>query len=267
MVDFLRRCRRPVLVGLLVGLVAAGAVPAAQAQVGRAATLPPVVGSAPAGPATPALPVPAAPAAPRPPRLLPLFGGLTLPEAGRLVGAARLDAIAASFASREEASAFLSTKGYEYLAEGQPDTAVYRLNLAWLLDPRNPAVYRGLGVVASSGPDASLAVRLLVQGLALAPTDALMLADLGSAHLLRFQQAHKKKDLAAGLAFLQRATATDPANAVAWQQLARAYSLGQQYPLAWQALHKSRALSMATLDYDLVAELLAHQPDPQGLFK
>ena len=261
LLDFLRCRSWPVFFVVLTGLT----VPApAQAQLRRAATLPAVAGSAPEAAAPAAAPV--APA-PRPLRLQPLFGGLALPEAGKLIGAARLEAIAASFASREEASAFLSTKGYEYLAEGQPDTAVYRLNLAWLLNPRNAAVYRGLGVVASSGPNPNVAVNLLAQGLALAPTDPLMLADLGSAHLLRFEQTHKKKDLAAGLAFLQRATAADPANASAWQQLARAHALGQQYPLAWEALHKGRALSMASLDYDLVAELLAHQPDPQGMFK
>ena len=256
---FLSRRWQPVFLVVLTGLMAPAT---AQAQLRRAATLPAVVGSAPEA-AAPAVMAPA----PRPRRLQPLFGGLALPEAGKLIGAARLDAIAASFASREEASTFLSTKGYEYLAEGQPDTAVYRLNLAWLLNPRNAAVYRGLGVVASSGPNPDVAVNLLTQGLALAPADPLMLADLGSAHLLRFQQTHKKKDLAAGLALLQRATAAAPANADAWQQLARAYSLGQQYPLAWEALHKGRALSMASLDYDLVAELLAQQPDPQGIFK
>ena len=94
-----------------------------------------------------------------------------------------------------------------------------------------------------------------------------MLADLGSAHLLRYQQTHKKKDLVAGLDLLRRATAADPANAIAWQQLARAYAAQQLYPLAWEALHKGRLLSLTSLDYDLVTDLLAHQPDPQGMFK
>ena len=259
-VVLLRRAAAPALL-----LVATGfAAPAARAQTNRAAALPAVVSSAPA--AAPALPAPVA-AAPRPLRLQPLFGGLTLPAAGQLIGAARLDAIAASFASRDEASLFLSTKGYEYLAEGQTDTAVYRLNLAWLLNPRNPAVYRALGVVAANAADPVTALSLLTQGLALAPTDPLMLADLGSAHLLRYQQTHKKKDLVAGLDLLRRATAADPANAIAWQQLARAYAAQQLYPLAWEALHKGRLLSLTSLDYDLVADLLAHQPDPQGMFK
>ena len=37
--------------------------------------------------------------------------------------------------------------------------------------------------------------------------------------------------------------------------------------LAWDALHRGRRLSTASLDYDLVAELLAHGPDPQAMFR
>ncbi len=236
--------------GLALALLAGGPR-AARAQEVR----PPAAGGQPAAPAA------------RPARLRPLFGGLTPAQATAAFGAAQLEAIAKSFASREEASAFFSTKGYEYLAENQADTATYRFNLAWLLNPRNADAFRGLGVVASQEPTPDASIALLLQALALAPNNALVLSDLGTSYLIRFNKTHKKKDLTAGQELLQRAVAADATNAVAWQQLARGYYYQEKYALAWEAVHKTQALSTGSLDFGLVSDLLAKQPDPQGTFK
>jgi tetratricopeptide (TPR) repeat protein len=208
-----------------------------------------------------------APTPARPARLQPLFGNLTATEATKLFGAKQLDAIAASFASREEASTFFAQKGFEYLTEHQPDTAVYRFNLAWLLNPTNVEVYRGLGVIASTQPTPDAAIALLNKGLALAPTNAQLIADLGTSYLNRYALTKKKKDLSTGVELLQRATAADARNGIAWHQLAQGYYDQENYPAAWEALHKGQALDMANLDFNLVTQLLTKQPDPQGMFK
>ena len=64
--------------------------------------------------------------------------------------------------------------------------------------PATPMPYRGLGVVESrqSTPDASIA--LLQQALAIAPTNTLVLSDLGASYLIRYGTGKKKKDLNAG---------------------------------------------------------------------
>ncbi len=209
----------------------------------------------------------AASAPPRPARLQPLFGGLSPAQATQIIGEAQLKAIAASFASTAEASTFFTNKGYEYLRENQPDTAVYRFNLAWLLNPQNAEAYRGLGIVASAQPTPDAAIALLNKGLALAPTSSAMMSDLGTSYLLRYGQTKKKKDLTTGLELLQRATAADPANAVAWQQLARGLYYQEKYPEAWAAVHKGQSASVTSLDFNLISDLLAKQPDPQGFFK
>ena len=209
---------------------------------------------------------PAAPA--RPPRLQPLFGGLNAAQATELLGATRLDDVARSFASRAEASAFFARKGFEYLAESQPDTATYRFNLAWLLNPQNADPYHGLGIIASrqpGPPDAALA--LLNQALVLAPTNAAVLTNLGASHLNRYAQTKKKKDLTTANGYLQRALALDPNNAAAWQATARVRYYQEQYPAAWEAVRKGQALSLSSLDFEFITELLAKQPDPQGMFK
>lgn len=207
------------------------------------------------------------PPATRAARLLPLFGGLSPAQATQVFGEAQLKAIAASFASATEASRFFSTKGFEYLSENQPDTATYRFNVAWLLNPQNADVYRGLGVVASAQPTPDAAIGLLTKGLALDPTSTLLMSDLGASYLNRYGQTKKKKDLAAGLDLLQRATTAGPANAVAWQHLARGLYYQEKYAEAWAAVHKGQAQRLNSLDFALISDLLAKLPDPQGTFK
>jgi len=200
-------------------------------------------------------------------RLLPLFGGISVAEAEALMGPAFLADIARSFPSRTEASAFFSTKGYEYLNENQPDTATYRFNLAWLLDQKNADAYRGLGVISSRQPTPDAAIGLLTQALAVAPTNAAVLSDLGASFLIRYEQTKKKKDLDQAMTYLEKATTTDPTNAAAWQNLARGYYSREDYAKAWEAVHKGQVLNMASIDFGFIEELQAKLPDPQGMFK
>lgn len=238
---------------LLLGLLVAS--PAQAQRKGRSTTAANADGSLGAAP-----PAPAA-------RLQPLFGGLTPAQATLVLGEARLKAIAASFANKDEASAFFTTKGFDYLRENQPDTATYRFNLAWLLNPQNAEVYRGLGIIASSQPTPDGAIALLAKGMALAPSSTLLMSDLGTTYLIRYNQTKKKKDLTAGIELLQRATAADPTNAAAWQQMARGYYYQEKYAEAWEAVHKGQAQSVSSLDFDLISDLLLKLPDPQGTFK
>jgi tetratricopeptide (TPR) repeat protein len=207
------------------------------------------------------------PPASRPARLQPLFGGLTPAQATQLIGAAQLKAISASFASTDEASAFFTAKGYEYLRENQPDTAAYRFNIAWLLNPQNPEAFRGLGIVASAQPTPDAAISLLTKGLALSPSSTLLMSDLGASYLIRYSQTKKKKDLKTGMDLLQRVTTLEPGNAVAWQQLARGLYYQEKYAEAWEAVHKGQGQNMNNFDFDLISDLLAKQPDPKGTFK
>ena len=249
------RCSSLVLTAaVVIGGVLAGRPAAAQAA--QNGTAPVVVGSLAAAPPAP------------PARLRPLFGGLSMAQATQLLGAARLNDVARSFASRAEASAFFARKGFEYLAENQPDTAVYRFNLAWLLNPQNADAYHGLAVLASASPaTADAALPLLSQALVLAPADASILADLGTAYLNRYALSKKKKDLSAAAGFLQRALTAGPNSAAAWQGTARVRYYQEDYAAAWEAVRKVQALNMTSLDFGFLTELMAKQPDPLGIFK
>jgi len=240
---------------LLLGLLTAA--PAQAQRKGRATTAVNPDGSLATTPAPTA----------RPARLQPLFGGLTPAQATQLLGEARLKAIVASFASAAEASTFFTTKGFDYLRENKPDTATYRFNLAWLLNPQNAEAYRGLGIIASSQPTPDAAISLLAKGLAISPSSTLLMSDLGASYLIRYAQTKKKKDLSTGMELLQKVTTLEPTNAVAWQQLARGYYYQEKYAEAWDAVHKGQNANVTSLDFDLISDLLAKLPDPQGTFK
>jgi tetratricopeptide (TPR) repeat protein len=200
-------------------------------------------------------------------RLLPLFGGLSVEAAQQVVGAAFLADIDRNFPSRAEASKFFSTKGYEYITENKPDTAVYRFNLAWVLDQKNADAYRGLGLLASRNDTPDESISLLNQSLVLAPDNSLTLCDLGTSYLIRYQQTKKKKDLEQAQKQLEHALTADAKNAFAWQQMARVHYLQEDYAKAWEAVHKGQTLNMTSIDFDLVSDLKDKLPDPQGTFK
>jgi Tfp pilus assembly protein PilF len=201
-------------------------------------------------------------------RLLPLYGGMSVAQAQQAVGTAVLADIDRSFPSRTEASQFFSKKGFEYLQEHQPDTAAVRFNLAWVLDPKNPDNYRGLAVLQSQRQATPTDVQaLLLQGLALAPTNSLLLTDAATMSLERYLESKKKKDLAQAADYVQRALLADANNAGAWQTQARVRFYQEDYAGAWEAVHKGQNISMTSLDFNLIGDLKEKLPDPQGTFK
>jgi Tfp pilus assembly protein PilF len=210
-----------------------------------------------------------APVATGPQRLQPLYGGLNPVQAQQLVGPAVLADVDRSFPSRPEASKFFSNKGFEYLQENQPDTAIVRFNLAWVLDPKNPETYRGLAVLLSRRPNTSPeAIQALVlQGLAVAPTNSLLLTDAANTALARYEQSKKKKDLQQANDYTQRALLADSTNANTWQTQARIHYYQENYAEAWKDVRKGQSLSLSSLDFQFLTELMAKLPDPEGKFK
>lgn len=203
-----------------------------------------------------------------PARLAPLYGGATPTQAQALVGPAVLADVDRSFPSRPEASQFFSTKGFQYLLENQPDTAIVRFNLAWVLDPKNPDPYRGLAVILNQRQAPPAEVQgLLQQGLAVAPTNSNLLTDATTMVVERFLQTKKKKDLTEAAGYAQRAVLADANNANAWQAQARVRYYQEDYAGAWEAVHKAQNLNMSSLDFTFISDLKEKLPDPQGKFK
>ena len=171
-----------------------------------------------------------------------------------------------NFASRPEASTFFAARGWDYIADGQLDTAAHRFNLSWLLNHKNVDAYWGLGVVCYQKNQLPDAIRMMRKGLAVDDSNEVLLTDLATVEIKQFQQKPEDEMLAQAETHLQRAIAAS-ASASSYQKLSVVYFLKANYSKAWEYFHQARALDLATLDIGYLNELLAKQPDPQGIFK
>ena len=171
-----------------------------------------------------------------------------------------------NFASRPEASTFFAARGWDYISNGQLDTAAHRFNLAWLLNDQNADAYWGLGVVCYQKNQLPIAIRMLKKGLAVDDSNSVLMTDLATVEIKRYQEKPDEEVLTDAETHLQRAVSFNP-NALSYQKLSIVYFLRANYPKAWDYFHQARQLDLSSLDLGFLNELLAKQPDPKGVFK
>lgn len=172
-----------------------------------------------------------------------------------------------SFANRKEASQFFSTRAWEYLTEGQLDTATYRFNLAWLLDDKNSDTYWGLGVISYQQNKMPESIRLLKKGLAVADSNAVLMTDLATVELKQYKENKDAELLEDAISVLNKALQYDVTNANTFMRLSWANFSKGDYSAAWENLHKGRALDLGAVDFVYLQELREKMPDPKGFFK
>ncbi|WP_375444124.1 tetratricopeptide repeat protein [uncultured Fibrella sp.] len=200
-------------------------------------------------------------------RILPLFGERSK-SPGQIEDEIHfLNDCDQNFTSREEASQFFASRGWEYIAEAQLDTAAYRFNLAYILNDKNPDVYWGLGVVSYQRNQLTDAVRMLKRGVALSDTNAIMMTDLATVELEQYQAKSDTASLEDAREHLQKALFLRPDHATAYSKLSIASYLQADYRSAWMYLHKAYKIEISSLDLTYLQELIAKQPDPLGIFK
>lgn len=200
-------------------------------------------------------------------RILPLFGERSKSPSQIEDEIHFLNDCDQNFTTREEASQFFASRGWEYIAEAQLDTAAYRFNLAYILNDKNPDVYWGLGVVSYQRNQLTDAVRMLKRGVALSDTNAVMMTDLATVELEQYQAKSDTASLEDAREHLQKALFLRPDHATAYSKLSIASYLQADYRSAWMYLHKAYKLEISSLDLTYLQELLAKQPDPLGVFK
>jgi tetratricopeptide (TPR) repeat protein len=210
------------------------------------------------------------------PNLVPMYGKMAKTQEQLNADLKFLEFADQSFASRQEGSQFFSTRGWEYLSEGLPDTAMYRFNLAWLLDDTNPQVFWGFGAVSAHYGKLEDAATYLGQSLTLEPNNSVLMVDLASIRqgLYEMDEGTKKKDLKRkqehleeATRLLQKAVELDSTNAYAFYRLSINNFLLEDYDQAWENLHKSREIDMSQLDFGYLAQLMEKKEDPKGIFK
>lgn len=210
------------------------------------------------------------------PNLLPMYGKMAKTQEQLNADLKFLEYSDQNFASRQEASQFFATRAWEYLGEGQPDTAMYRFNLAWLLDDTNSSALWGFGAISAQRGNLQEASSYLSQALTLDPNNSTLMVDLASIKqgLYELEAGTKKKDLkrkqqylTEATQLLQKAVEADPANGYAHYRLSYNNFLLEDYDKAWEHLHKSREIDMSFLDFGYLSQLMEKQEDPKGLFK
>ncbi|TPE45849.1 tetratricopeptide repeat protein [Pontibacter mangrovi] len=196
----------------------------------------------------------------------PMFGGVQKTEAEQRKDEKFLTSCDKNFSTRQEASKFFMDRGWEYLNEGQIDTAMYRFNLAWLLNPGNKDTFWAFGLVTAARGDQPLAVDMYEKAIELDPKNSLLLSDAATSYLAWYKEKKKKKILKKAAAYLNAATAADTTNAYAFYNLSVVKFHEKKYDEAWKLLHQSRNINMSVVDYSYILELTSQMPDPQGFF-
>lgn len=200
--------------------------------------------------------------------LLPLFGEFEKTDAQKAVDAEFLKACDLNFKTRSEASEFFATRAWEYLGEGEKDTATYRFNLAYLLDDENSDVYWGLGVIAYQNEKYAQAISLMNRGLEIEEDDNVtLIVDLATVHIKCFTVDAEKEDLRNAFELLTKALTKQPESANALMQLSLAKLLNEEIDEAWERFHQGYELDPDNASIEILEGLLSKKDDPRGIFK
>ncbi len=200
--------------------------------------------------------------------LLPLFGEFEKTDAQKAVDEEFLKACDLNFKTRSEASEFFATRAWEYLGEGEKDTATYRFNLAYLLDDENSDVYWGLGVIAYQNEKYAQAIDLMNRGLEIEDDDNVtLIVDLSTVYIKCFTVDAEKEDLRKAFELLTKALTKQPESANALMQLSLAKLLNEEIDEAWERFHQGYELDPNNASIEILEGLLAKKEDPRGIFK
>ncbi len=200
--------------------------------------------------------------------LLPLYGEFEKTDAQKAVDEEFLKVCDLNFPNRAKASAFFAERAWEYLAEGQKDTATYRFNLAYLLDNQNSDAFWGLGVISYQIEQYEKAINLMKRGLEMDDNDNMtLMVDLSTVYIKCFTVDAEKEDLYKAFDLLEKVIKKQPEAANAYMQMSLARLLNNQFDEAWENFHKGYEIDPDNASVDILEGLLAKKADPKGIFK
>lgn len=199
--------------------------------------------------------------------LIPLFGGFEKSVEQKEKVEEFLKSCDKSFKNRSEASDFFATRAWEYLSEGEKDTATHRFNLAYLLDDENAEAYWGLGVIAYQNQQYEQAIELMNKGLDMDDDDNVtLIVDLSTVYLKCFTVDNNHKDLENAFNLLHKALNKQPDAANALMQLSMAKLLNNELDEAWERFHEGYELDPENANIEILEALLSKKDDPKGIF-
>ncbi|MDB5136650.1 MAG: hypothetical protein JWP37_3253 [Mucilaginibacter sp.] len=125
--------------------------------------------------------------------------------------------------THRKASEHLVRVGFDYLYRGDPKTAMYRFNQAWLLDPKNENAYWGFASLYFSFNDYDEALKQLNKGLLINPNSSNILTDVATVYIGYYANKHSVSDLNKAIEIFNRSYKIDPLNQNTLFKLSAAY--------------------------------------------
>lgn len=199
--------------------------------------------------------------------LIPLFGETEKTAKEKETDRVFINMCSKNFPNLKEASKFFADRAWEYLAEGELDTAIHRFNLCYLLNDKNADAYWGLGVITFQKGDMDKASYILRKGVAADSTNSALIVDLATVELSCFEKNNHHEDLVLAHSYLAKALDIDPSNIAGWQKRSETEYYLENYENAWECVHSARLLDLSKIDLVFVAKLAAKMKDPKDVFK
>ncbi len=170
------------------------------------------------------------------------------------------------FSSGKAAGAHYVTEAKRNFNDEKPDSAAYLFGRAWLLDSTNNDIFWGYGLVYGQQKQFDKSLFILYKAHKADKENPRLLTDIATSHLGRFYEASSPDDLLKSRKLLEEAIKLAPDEEDAYYKLAISCYYLQDYPKAWEYLHKSLRQDKAIADKKFISALLAKHRDPEGIY-
>jgi tetratricopeptide (TPR) repeat protein len=181
---------------------------------------------------------------------IPMYGGMdrgTVPEL-KAADEKLIEGTTKEFGSREKASTAFVGRAFRLYQQDDLAGAMRRFNQAWILNPNNPEVYWGFGVVVYDQGDNCGSMKMMEKALALQFSDAEFLADAGHSYALcavsdkALTASDKSARLAKATELFSQAAAKAFQNPYVYDKWSQALYWTGDYTGAWQKVAQMRKL-------------------------
>lgn len=145
-------------------------------------------------------------------RLLPKYGDVKKSEYLAKIDSDFIKEVLKTYVTGRKGSEHYVGVGFDYLAKGDPKTAMYRFNQAWLLDPSNENVFWGFGGMYFNFQDYENALKQYDEGLRLNPNSSNILTDKATVFMTRYNENRDEGYLNRAIEIFRRSYDIDPKN-------------------------------------------------------
>ena len=155
------------------------------------------------------------------------------------------------FKDKKEASDYYVQRAWELIKRKELDSAMFKLNQAWLLDSINADVYLGFGSILGKQQKFNESVPLLERSVYLNSNNPKTWDNLATSYCNLYAQAPNPQLLAKAINSLNKAISLDPNSTHALSQLALSYYYAEQKDSARIILARADSINPQAIKPDI----------------